>query len=216
MEEGNGLRVKSRLDPLSLMVADKPGIANQALGALRLEVAQQQNLIPENEYAFVWITEFPLFEYDEAEDRLAAVHHPFTSPFDEDLNLLTENPEKARARAYDLILNGSEIGGGSIRIHDLAIQREIFKTLGISPEEAQSKFGFLLEALKYGAPPHGGMALGFDRLVALMTGVKSIREIIAFPKTTSAACPLTDAPSRVDEEQLKELGLRLYSESNDI
>ena len=215
-KEALNKRLHAEPEDLVFMVADKPGIANQALGALRLEVAQQQNLIPENEYAFVWITEFPLFEYDEAEDRLAAVHHPFTSPFDEDLNLLTENPEKARARAYDLILNGSEIGGGSIRIHDLAIQREIFKTLGISPEEAQSKFGFLLEALKYGAPPHGGMALGFDRLVALMTGVKSIREIIAFPKTTSAACPLTDAPSRVDEEQLKELGLRLYSESNDI
>jgi len=208
-------RLHTEPEDLVLIVADKPGIANQALGVLRLEVAQQQNLIPENEYAFVWITEFPLFEYDEAEDRLAAVHHPFTSPFEEDLNLLAENPEKVRSRAYDLVLNGSEIGGGSIRIHDLAIQREIFKTLRISPEEAQSKFGFLLEALKYGAPPHGGMALGFDRLVALMTGVKSIREIIAFPKTTSAACPLTDAPSRVDEEQLKELGLRLYSENND-
>ena len=210
-KEALNKRLHAEPEDLVFMVADKPGIANQALGALRLEVAQQQNLIPENEYAFVWITEFPLFEYDKAEDRLAAVHHPFTSPFEEDLNLLTKNPEKVRARAYDLVLNGSEIGGGSIRIHDLAIQREIFKTLGISPEEAQSKFGFLLEALKYGAPPHGGMALGFDRLVALMAGVKSIREIIAFPKTTSAACPLTDAPSRVDEEQLKELGLRLYS-----
>jgi len=212
-EDRNALNKRLHAEPkdLVLMVADKPGIANQALGALRLEVAQQQALIPENKYAFVWITEFPLFEYDETEDRLAAVHHPFTSPFEEDLNLLTENPEKVRSRAYDLVLNGSEIGGGSIRIHDLAIQRKIFKTLGISPEEAQLKFGFLLEALKYGAPPHGGMALGFDRLVALMTGVKSIREIIAFPKTTSAACPLTDAPSRVDEDQLKELGLRLYS-----
>ncbi|MCJ7683455.1 MAG: aspartate--tRNA ligase [Desulfobacteraceae bacterium] len=214
-KEALNKRLHAEPEDLVLIVADKPGIANQALGALRLEVAQQQSLIPENEYAFVWITEFPLFEYDETEDRLAAVHHPFTSPFEEDLNLLAENPEKARARAYDLILNGSEIGGGSIRIHNLAIQREIFKTLGISPEEAQSKFGFLLEALKYGAPPHGGMALGFDRLVALMTGVKSIREIIAFPKTTSAACPLTDAPSRVDEEQLKELGLKLYSENSD-
>ncbi len=219
-EEKNKEALNNRLhaepEDLVLIVADKPGIANQALGALRLEVAQKQNLIPENEYAFVWITEFPLFEYNEAEDRLAAVHHPFTSPFEEDLNLLTKNPEKVRARAYDLVLNGSEIGGGSIRIHNLAIQREIFRTLGISPEEAQLKFGFLLEALKYGAPPHGGMALGFDRLVALMAGVKSIREIIAFPKTTSAACPLTDAPSRVDEDQLKELGLRLYSENSDI
>ena len=217
-EEREALNKRLHAEPkdLVLIVADKPGIANQALGALRLEVAQQQSLISENEYAFVWITEFPLFEYDEAEDRLAPVHHPFTSPFEEDLKLLTENPEKVRARAYDLVLNGSEIGGGSIRIHDLAIQREIFKTLGISSEEAQLKFGFLIEALKYGAPPHGGMALGFDRLVALMTGVKSIREIIAFPKTTSAGCPLTDAPSRVDEDQLKELGLRPYSEGNDI
>ena len=168
-------RLHAEPKDLVLMVADKPGIANQALAALRLEVAQQQALIPENEYAFVWITEFPLFEYDKAEDRLAPVHHPFTSPFEEDLNLLIENPGKVRARAYDLILNGSEIGGGSIRIHDLAIQRAIFETLGISSEEAQLKFGFLLEALKYGAPPHGGMALGFDRLVALMAGVKSIR-----------------------------------------
>ncbi|MBW2204811.1 MAG: aspartate--tRNA ligase, partial [Deltaproteobacteria bacterium] len=214
-KEALNKRLHAEPEDLVLMAADKPRIANQALGALRLKVAQQQNLIPENEYAFVWITEFPLFEYDETEDRLAAVHHPFTSPFEEDLSLLAENPEKTRSRAYDLVLNGSEIGGGSIRIHDLAIQRKIFKTLGISPEEAQSKFGFLLEALKYGAPPHGGMALGFDRLVALMAGVKSIREIIAFPKTTSAACPLTDAPSRVDEEQLKELGLKLYSENID-
>ena len=217
-EDRKALNKRLHTEPkdLVLIVADKPGIANQALGALRLEVAQKQNLIPKNEYAFVWITEFPLFEYNEAEDRLAAVHHPFTSPFEEDLNLLTENPEKVRARAYDLVLNGTEIGGGSIRIHDLSIQGAIFRTLGISAEEAQLKFGFLLEALKYGAPPHGGMALGFDRLVALMVGVKSIREIIAFPKTTSAACPLTDAPSRVDEGQLKELGLRVYSENNDI
>ncbi|MBU1904350.1 MAG: aspartate--tRNA ligase [Proteobacteria bacterium] len=192
---------------LILMVADTPAIANAALGALRLEVARQLNLIREGDYAFAWITEFPLFEYDEAEDRLVAVHHPFTSPLEEDLSLLTANPERVRARAYDLVLNGSEIGGGSIRIHNLTIQEEIFRTLGISHEDARLKFGFLLEALKYGAPPHGGMALGFDRLVALMTGVKSIREIIAFPKTTSAACLLTDAPSRVDSQQLKELGL---------
>jgi aspartyl-tRNA synthetase len=208
-------RLDARSDDLILMVADQPRIVNQALGALRLDVARQQNLIPQDAYAFVWITHFPLFEYDEAEGRLAAVHHPFTSPLEEDLDLLAETPERARARAYDLVLNGSEIGGGSIRIHTISVQEKVFHTLGISPEEARLKFGFLLEALRYGATPHGGMALGFDRLVALMTGVQSIREIIAFPKTTSAACLMTDAPSRVDPRQLRELGLGLYAEDHE-
>jgi aspartyl-tRNA synthetase len=208
-------RVDARPEDLILMVADQPGIVNQALVALRLQVARQQNLIPQDAYTFVWITQFPLFEYDETEGRLAAVHHPFTSPLEEDLDLLAKSPERVRARAYDLVLNGSEIGGGSIRIHTISVQERIFHTLGIPPEEAQLKFGFLLEALRYGAPPHGGMALGFDRLVALMTGVQSIREVIAFPKTTSAACLMTDAPSRVDQEQLRELGLGLYSEDYD-
>jgi len=208
-------RLNARPEDLILMGADKPGVVNQALGALRLHVARQQDLIPQDTYTFVWITHFPLFEYDETERRLAAVHHPFTSPLEEDLMLLAENPEQVRARAYDLVLNGSEIGGGSIRIHTISVQERIFKTLGIPPKEAQLKFGFLLEALSYGAPPHGGMALGFDRLVALMTGVQSIREIIAFPKTTSAACLMTDAPSRVEPEQLKELGLRLHFEGDE-
>jgi aspartyl-tRNA synthetase len=193
-------------------VADKLRIANEALGGLRLAVARQVNLIDDSEYCLVWITKFPLLEYSETEERLEAVHHPFTAPLEEDISLFEDHPEQMRARSYDLVLNGAEIGGGSIRIHNLAIQQKIFSILGISPEEAQTKFGFLLEALRYGAPPHGGMALGFDRLVAIMTGVKSIREVIAFPKTTSAACPLTDAPSRVDGEQLKELGLQRYSE----
>ena len=197
---------------LILIVADKLRIANEALGMLRLEVARQVDLIDDTEYCLVWITKFPLLEYNETEERLEAVHHPFTAPLEEDISLFEDHPEQVRARSYDLVLNGAEIGGGSIRIHTLAIQQKMFRILGISPEEAQTKFGFLLEALRYGAPPHGGMALGFDRLVAIMTGVKSIREVIAFPKTTSAACPLTDAPSRVDEEQLKELGLRRYSE----
>jgi len=160
----------------------------------------------------VWITKFPLLEYDETEGRLEAVHHPFTAPLEEDLVLLDENPELARARSYDLVLNGAEIGGGSIRIHDLKLQEKMFRILGIPMEEARRKFGFLLEALKYGAPPHGGMALGFDRLVAIMTGMSSIREVIAFPKTTSAGCLLTDAPSAVSEDQLRELGLRLDSD----
>ncbi|MFH1242187.1 MAG: aspartate--tRNA ligase [Pseudomonadota bacterium] len=199
----------ARQDDLILILAERPKIANEALGRLRLEVARRLGLIPDDRYDFVWITKFPLLEYNEAEGRLEAVHHPFTSPLEEDLPLLDRQPERARARSYDLVLNGAEIGGGSIRIHDLSVQKKMFNTLGISTEEAQMKFGFLLEALRYGAPPHGGVALGFDRLVAIMAGASSIRETIAFPKTTSATCPLTDAPSRVNEAQLEELGLKL-------
>ena len=150
-----------------------------------------------------------LMEYDETEQKLEAVHHPFTAPMDEDLPFLHEHPERARARAYDIVLNGIEIGGGSVRIHNAKMQDAMFKILGISRQEADHKFGFFLEALKYGAPPHAGIALGFDRLVAIMSGVDSIREVIAFPKTQRATCPLTDAPSRVEETQLQELGLSL-------
>jgi aspartyl-tRNA synthetase len=167
------------------------------------------NLIKEEEYAFLWVTKFPLLEYNEEEGRLEAVHHPFTAPADEDLHLLSEAPEKARARSYDLVLNGAEIGGGSVRIHELSMQEKMFESLRISPEDAELKFGFFLEALRYGAPPHAGIALGFDRLVAILTGVESIREVIAFPKTQRATCPLTDAPSRVDKRQLNELGITL-------
>ena len=194
---------------LLLIVADKSPVTNHSLGMLRLEVAQRLKLFKEGVFAFVWVTRFPLLEYNEKEGRLESVHHPFTAPVDEDTSLLHEHPEKVRARAYDLVLNGSEIGGGSVRIHRISMQEDIFKILGISREEAEMKFGFFLEALKYGAPPHGGMALGFDRLVAIMTGVGSIREIIAFPKTLSATCPLTGAPSNVDDRQLDELGLSL-------
>jgi aspartyl-tRNA synthetase len=201
-------KMKAAPGDLILVVAQEHTIANEALGKLRLEVARRLNLIPEASYAFVWITKFPLLEYSETEGRLEAVHHPFTAPLEEDQSLLDSHPERVRARAYDLVLNGAEIGGGSVRIHNLAIQQKVFRALGISDQESQMKFGFFLEALKYGAPPHGGIALGFDRLVAIMTGVQSIREVIAFPKTTSASCPLTDAPSRADEAQLKELGLR--------
>jgi len=197
---------------LILIVAHNSAVANEALGMLRLAVAERLDLIDKDAYAFVWITRFPLFEYSETEERLEAVHHPFTAPVEEDLPLLDEHPEKVRARAYDLVLNGAEIGGGSVRIHNPALQEKMLGILGISPEEARVKFGFLLEALRYGAPPHGGMALGFDRLVAIMTGAGSIREVIAFPKTTSATCLLTDAPSPVAEAQLKELGLMLNSE----
>jgi len=197
---------------LLLIMADRRAVVNQALGMLRVDVAHRMDLLPEDTFAFLWITRFPLLEYDDKEDRLQAVHHPFTSPVGEDLCLLDKQPEKARARSYDLVLNGAEIGGGSIRIHDIVLQQKMFHILGIAPEEAEAKFGFLLEALKYGAPPHGGVALGFDRLVAIMTGVKSIRETIAFPKTTSATCLLTNAPSEVAKDQLEELGLELASE----
>jgi aspartyl-tRNA synthetase len=192
---------------LLLIVADATAVANESLGLLRLDVARRMNLIKEGDYAFVWVTKFPLLEYNEAEKRLEAVHHPFTAPIDGDLHLLDEAPERVRARSYDLVLNGAEIGGGSVRIHDLSMQGKMFDTLGISREEAELKFGFFLEALKYGAPPHAGIALGFDRLVAIMTGVASIREVIAFPKTQRATCPLTDAPSDVDPRQLDELGI---------
>ncbi|MFH1351946.1 MAG: aspartate--tRNA ligase [Pseudomonadota bacterium] len=198
---------------LLLIIADKPSVVNQALGMLRLEVAKRLNLIREGDYAFVWVTHFPLLEYNEEEGRLEAVHHPFTAPLEEDLHLLLKQPEKVRARSYDLVLNGSEIGGGSVRIHTTSMQQEMFEILGISREEADRKFGFFLEALRYGAPPHAGIALGFDRLVAIMTGVESIREIIAFPKTQRATCPLTDAPSGVDQRQLEELGLLTLSDS---
>jgi len=210
-EDKKALNEKLDAEPgdLILIVAHKRKIVNEALGLLRVDVAKRMDLIDTDRYDFVWITRFPLLEYNEEAKRLEAVHHPFTAPVEEDLTLLEDHPEKARARSYDLVLNGAEIGGGSVRIHDPAVQQKMFSILGIHPDEAQLKFGFLLEALKYGAPPHGGMALGFDRLVAIMTGASSIREVIAFPKTTSATCPLTDAPSRVDNDQLKQLGLSL-------
>lgn len=196
---------------LILIVADSEAVVNSSLGFLRLRLAREMDLIPADEYAFTWINRFPLLEHDEAEDRLTAVHHPFTAPLEEDLRLLEESPERVRARSYDIVLNGSEIGGGSVRIHDLDTQQRVFKILGIPEDEANKKFGFLLDALKYGAPPHGGIALGLDRLVAILAGAASIREVIAFPKTTSATCPLTEAPSGIAESQLKELALKLDS-----
>jgi aspartyl-tRNA synthetase len=194
---------------LLLIVADKTSTVNSCLGMLRLELAKKLNLLSKDQYALVWVTKFPLLEYNEEEGRLESVHHPFTSPLDEDLRSLGEHPEKVRARAYDIVLNGSEIGGGSVRIHNPALQETMFKILGISQEEANFKFGFFLEALKYGAPPHAGIALGFDRLAAILTGSESIREVIAFPKTQTASCLMSDAPSRVDKKQLDELGLVL-------
>jgi len=192
---------------LLLIAADKASIVNSCLGMLRLELAKRLNLMKKEDYALVWVTKFPLLEYNEEEGRLESVHHPFTSPLEEDLPFLQDQPERVRARAYDIVLNGSEIGGGSVRIHNPALQETMFRILGISREEANLKFGFFLEALKYGAPPHAGIALGFDRLAAILTGSESIREVIAFPKTQTASCLLSDAPSRVDKKQLDELGL---------
>ncbi len=194
---------------LLLIVADKASVVNQCLGMLRLELAKKLNLLKKEDYALVWVTKFPLLEVNEEEGRLESVHHPFTSPLEEDLSLLQDHPDKVRARAYDIVLNGSEIGGGSVRIHNPALQETLFQILGISREEANLKFGFFLEALQYGAPPHAGIALGLDRLAAILTGSESIREVIAFPKTQTATCLLSDAPSRVDKKQLDELGLAI-------
>jgi aspartyl-tRNA synthetase len=192
-----------------LFMADSPKVVNDVMGRLRLHLGRKLGLIPEGVFRFVWITDFPLLEYDEVEGRFTAKHHPFTSPLDEDLELLSSDPEKARAKAYDLVLNGSEVGGGSLRIYRREVQSLLFEKLGIGPEEAKEKFGFLLEAFEYGPPPHGGIAFGFDRLVMILAGGESIRDVIAFPKTQKATDLLTEAPSAVDSRQLAELSLRV-------
>ncbi len=192
---------------LILCAADDQPKVEMALGRLRKHLAAELGLIDPERLEFVWIEDFPLFEWSEEEERLVSRHHPFTSPKVEDLHLLDSEPSKVRARAYDIVLNGYEIGGGSIRIHDANLQRKIFGLLGLGKEEAEEKFGFLLNAFKFGVPPHGGIAMGFDRMVMLLTGAPSIREVIAFPKTTRGACLLTGAPSEVDEAQLAELGI---------
>ena len=195
---------------LILIIAGNKQKMLPVLGALRLEIARRNNLIDENsEPSLLWVTDFPLLEWDEETQRFYAMHHPFTSPRVEDLPLLDSNPEKVKARAYDLVLNGNEIAGGSIRIHNREVQEKMFRALGISEEEAEEKFGFLLNAFKYGAPPHGGIAFGFDRLAMLFAGRSSIRDVIAFPKTTSALSLMDDSPSYVSEEQLKELHIKI-------
>jgi aspartyl-tRNA synthetase len=202
-------RMNSWDGDLMILISDQPQKVYSILGSLRLEMGRRLNLIDEEQFKFAWIVDFPLLEWDEEENRWVSVHHPFTSPKLEDLHLLDLDLGKVRARAYDLVLNGNEIAGGSIRIHDAELQRKIFKLLGISDEEARKKFGFLLEAFKYGAPPHGGIAFGFDRLVMLFTGMKSIRDVIAFPKTSSALSLMDEAPSEVDPKQLDELHIQV-------
>ena len=194
---------------LLLFAADKNKIVYNVLGALRLEVAAQMNIIDENKFNFLWITEFPLLEWDEEENRYTAMHHPFTMPMDEDLALLDTDPGKVRAKAYDIVLNGTELGGGSVRIFQSEVQEKMFQVLGFSKEEAYNRFGFLLNAFKYGVPPHAGLAYGLDRLVMLLVKADSIREVIAFPKVKDASCLMTNAPDVVDEKQLEELFIQI-------
>ena len=191
-----------------LIVADKNSVVFQSLGALRLELAKQFDLIKDkNEFNFTWITEFPLFEYSEEEERYTACHHPFTAPMDEDLEFIESNPGVVRSKAYDLVLNGEELGGGSIRIHDMALQERMFKALGFTEEQAWERFGFLLQAFKFGPPPHGGLAFGLDRMIMFLAGTDNIKDVIAFPKNQNAYCYLSEAPNIADEKQLTELGI---------
>jgi aspartyl-tRNA synthetase len=201
--------LKATENDLLLFVAGLPKVVNQSLANLRLHIGEKLGLIPKDQYRFVWILDFPLLEYDEAEGRFVAVHHPFTAPKDEDIPKLKDHPEWVKAKAYDLVLNGSEIGGGSIRNHLREVQSLFFEKLGMGEEEARERFGFLLEALEFGTPPHGGIAFGFDRLIMILSHSESIRDVIAFPKTQKGTCLMTDAPSKVDAKQLDELWMKV-------
>lgn len=203
----NKLQIEN--NDLILLVADNFMVSCEALGALRKQIAREMDLIKENEYNFLWVTDWPLYEYDEELKRYFAAHHPFTAPTNESRSFMTEDPGKCIAEAYDIVLNGFEIGGGSIRIHEREIQDKMFETLGFSKEEAYEQFGFLLDAFKYGTPPHGGIALGLDRIIMILVGTENIKDVVAFPKTTSASCLMTEAPSPVSNNQLDELSIRL-------
>ena len=194
---------------LLLFAADKNKVVWDVLGALRLELARQMELLDKNEYKFLWVTEFPLLEWNDEQNRFTAMHHPFTMPMEEDLQYIDSDPGRVRAKAYDIVLNGNEIGGGSVRIFNQDIQSKMFEVLGFTSEQAQEQFGFLLEAFKYGVPPHAGLAYGLDRLVMLMAKQDSIRDVIAFPKVKDASDLMTEAPSPVDAKQLDELGLEV-------
>ncbi len=206
-------RMGAKADDLILIVSDKNKVVWDTLGFLRRHIAGELGLLDDNDYKFLWVVDFPLFEYDEKEDRWSAMHHPFTSPKAEDAALLKTDPHSCKANAYDIVLNGVELGGGSIRIHDKQMQEDMFRALNMSQEEINEKFGFLVEAFRYGTPPHGGLAYGLDRLIMLLTGEKSIREVIAFPKNQAAQCMVSEAPGIVDEAQLEELGIRLVADS---
>ena len=201
--------MKGEPGDLLLFAADKNKIVWDVLGNLRLEIAKNLDLLDKNVYKFLWVTEFPEFEYSEEQGRYLAMHHPFTMPFEEDIKYLESNPEKVRARAYDIVLNGTEIGGGSIRIHQDDVQEKMLRALGFTDEKAHEQFGFLLDAFKYGVPPHAGLAYGLDRLVMIMAHEDSIRDVIAFPKIKDASCLMTDAPNVVDDKQLEELCLEV-------
>ena len=213
-EELEAIKAKANFEPGDVMfiVADKNAVVWAALGALRLKLGDKLGLIDPNKYNLLWVTEFPLLEWSEEENRFVAMHHPFTSPMDEDLPLLDTDPGKVRAKAYDIVLNGNEIGGGSIRIHSTELQAKMFDVIGLSKEQAEARFKFLLEALKYGTPPHGGLAYGLDRVTMLICGAQSIRDVIAFPKVQNASCPLTNAPDPVDAKQLAELHIAVVPE----
>ncbi len=213
-KEGIARELGAKQGDLLLFCSDTEAVVNHVLSRVRCEVAERMGLVKEGVYSFVWVVDFPMFEYDETEKRLVSIHHPFTAPRDEDMEKLSTSPLEVRAKAYDLTLNGEEIGGGSIRIHTREVQQRVFELLGISKKEAEEKFGFLLTALSYGAPPHGGIAFGLDRLVSIMAGTESIRDVIAFPKTQRAYCPMTGAPSEVDPAQLEELFIRVIRPRN--
>ncbi|MDI6706216.1 MAG: aspartate--tRNA ligase [Bacillota bacterium] len=214
-EEINSIveRMKGERGDLLLLVADKPAVVFDSLGQLRLELGRKLGLIEKNSYNLLWVTHFPLLEYDEEEGRYVAVHHPFTSPVEEDIPLLETDPGSVRAQAYDLVLNGIELGGGSIRIHSSELQQKMFKALGFTEDHAYEKFGFLLDAFRYGTPPHGGIAFGLDRLVMLLAGRESIRDVIAFPKTQNAACLMSGAPSPAGDKQLKEIHIKVEGQA---